>query len=1008
MKKPFRHINDLVFCFGTEKEKIKKTKPMTGVEKGDTLPADQLPIEYRIKSVRVIEPVHGFRINKPFSIEGEIEPLVDKIMQPRILLYPTGCYNGQEDHFVPGGIAVFADKTNGFCGVCNHLFTPAAYEQDRKKTTDAVWYLTVTAQGRTAEKAVHSDPLPFPQQEKPFVYLRNGHYDDNGVLHYAKPACGEDYIPGKAVTELQHRLTALKFLHRSECKGYFTRTTEDALREFQRYARDSLRMPLKLGKCIEIKKKLQQLFSDGIVCPATQDELDLWKRNEWIKPQVILRLGDFDDEGVDCGHGKRDEEDYHCITLVKEMQQNLKERGSESITAVDGWFGEKTREAIIDFQTCAAEKKRIVSGAARDVAVTFTGAINGVFDEPTQKELQTWIHNNYSLPQISDTASLFYAPGMYKGKGGWYIAEEEDIHQLIEEITYTESLRADIDNFRTACTRKAVNEITVKNAQRLERNIIETFKGLSQQPEDTFQELLAVKVTALWSEQNHSQRVYIRPQQVKNGTIRGCFRKNNNRYVKKLLDQWVKSENHLDSIAQKMDDTLRAVLHESSIVKNRQLQHAAKNDHTKDKTAAGCFSSTYEAQFVRFVAGEHAVSAFDFRDKKINVTASGSAVFSLASGSISGLWNLPDDNGFDIYTCLKLSSSAQMTLGRHRIHTPDPTDGSAYATTSRNNNACRLRFAVDVCGKIFSHTALTASALLPCIRLQSNGASKNDGTLHNTITVTVQWCSQEVGEFEDLALLVAVPKQQSNVADDRMFHIRFEKGKLRCESGCMATMGFIGNTGYAFEMDCHKGIEFLGSLYKKVGFHRIDSVECSAFELYLHGCFAQFVVNESISCADINSVGHFNQWIMGRKREDEKLRKTKEMIRNNLNDQKKLQQSPPEALGQLLQVIADTPEKEDLDTVLALIRSAQNHNHTDSAHRMKWIVRSFYDPELSRNLRSKDSATQKRMKRIALKRGIEELTALGSCCESDMESYKRKLSALFTNNNMEHRHDNGQ
>lgn len=243
MLKEWHDVNEQGFNFGKKKEDPKPKKLNTGVDDSEE-PAkkEPPPVEYRIKYVRPIEPLNGFRHNKAYDIEGEIEPLVEKIAQPRILLYPVGIYKGKEDNFFPNGIEVFPDKDGKFRGMCNHLFNSIDYDNDYEKSDDATWVLVIRARGRTAEKDVESEPLTFPQPEKAFINLRKGHYDDKGASQHEKPREGDDYVNGDAVKLLQQDLIALRFLPRGEDDGFFGSKTDAAVKDFQKIAIDKYRM----------------------------------------------------------------------------------------------------------------------------------------------------------------------------------------------------------------------------------------------------------------------------------------------------------------------------------------------------------------------------------------------------------------------------------------------------------------------------------------------------------------------------------------------------------------------------------------------------------------------------------------------------------------------------------------------------------------------------------------------------------------------------------------------
>lgn len=60
--------------------------------------------------------------------------------------------------------------------------------------------------------------------------------------------------------------------------GFFGNKTDLAVKEFQKYAIDKYRLPLKSGLLIETASALQKSSPDGIVDSLTRDELNLWRK----------------------------------------------------------------------------------------------------------------------------------------------------------------------------------------------------------------------------------------------------------------------------------------------------------------------------------------------------------------------------------------------------------------------------------------------------------------------------------------------------------------------------------------------------------------------------------------------------------------------------------------------------------------------------------------------------------------------------------------------------------
>jgi hypothetical protein len=137
----------------------------------------------------------------------------------------------------------------------------------------------------------------------------------------------------------------------------------------------------------------------------------------------------------------------------------------------------------------------------------------------------------------------------------------------------------------------------------------------------------------------------------------------------------------------------------------------------------------------------------------------------------------------------------------------------------------------------------------------------------------------------------------------------------------------------------------------------------------------------------------FVDWLTQNKKSPTKFSETKDNIRININDIEKLRTSPPEALGQLLQTIVEVPEVEDFNSILKVLESASERG--DDAHRLKWIIRSFYDPKLSRT-----DGLDEPMKKVALEEGVRMLKGFGKEFEKDYEKYLQQVNDLLDENNI--------
>ena len=388
MAQPWRDIDNPGVWRKPEPET--PTKPATGFDDSPPAPREPLAKEYRFKDVSIVEPAQGFEKNKPFDMEGEIEPF-DKskpISASKILLYPIGVYNGQEDKFAPGGIEADLDqKTGKFRATCKSLFDPQPFTNDTNKPADTTWKLYVRAEGGAAEKPMESDQLTFPKESQ-FVELKKGDYDEDGAKTYGKPESGENFKSNGVVKSLQGDLIKTLFLPKGSGDGFFGDQTDKAVREFQGYAIKAERMKRSAGKTEKTNQTLDVPQPDGIVEKKTRDEIDRWLQSDWVKPIPTLRHGEYDDTGVSNGKGKRGTDDHHEGTPVVDAQKDLQKVGVYSDAAVDGWFFDKMLDAVKLFQETAVKGEFIINGVITDIGEKLTGHSKGELCLKTQEYLK--------------------------------------------------------------------------------------------------------------------------------------------------------------------------------------------------------------------------------------------------------------------------------------------------------------------------------------------------------------------------------------------------------------------------------------------------------------------------------------------------------------------------------------------------------------------------------------------------------------------------------------------
>jgi hypothetical protein len=376
------------------------TKPATGFDDSPPAPPEPLAKEYRFKDVSIMEPAQGFEKNKPFDMDGEIEPF-DKskpISASKILLYPIGVYNGQEDKFAPGGIEADLDQETGkFRATCKSLFDPQPYANDTSKPADATWKLYVRAEGGAAEKPMESERLTFPKESQ-FVELKKGDYDEDGAKTFNKPQSGDNFKPNGVVKSLQGDLIKTLFLPKDSDDGFFGDQTDKAVREFQGYAIKTERMKRSAGKTEKTNKPLDVPQPDGVVEKKARDELDRWLQSEWVKPIPTLRHGEYDDTGVSNGKGKRGTDDHHEGTPVVDAQKDLQKVSVYVDCVIDGWFSDKMLDAVKLFQEAAVKGEFIINGALTDIGEKLTGHSKGELCPKTQEFLKKVAEKGGKVP----------------------------------------------------------------------------------------------------------------------------------------------------------------------------------------------------------------------------------------------------------------------------------------------------------------------------------------------------------------------------------------------------------------------------------------------------------------------------------------------------------------------------------------------------------------------------------------------------------------------------------
>ena len=581
---------------------------------------------------------------------------------------------------------------------------------------------------------------------------------------------------------------------------------------------------------------------------------------------------------------------------------------------------------------------------------------------------KAFMPKNYG-ERLENDASVYYAPG----RNEYFIVGEADFESFKAEVIDNARVAKEIKDYRDK-NFSSIKERT-SAAKEIQEKVEKKFNGLLTNPDGAIQELLLIRSNKRTG--TLSKRVYIRPYKIKNGEVKGHFRKNTDVTVQKHLTKWLRQEAESQNPEGGMDKKLKALIWQSDQL-DKKWPWEFKTLKTSDKakegvdTAVGHFSGSAEAQFFRFVAGAKLESEFDLSEMKLKLAGSMNASYSLAEGTVNGQWSLPDKDGFDIYAHLKLSKNAREAI--------------------RAGYECRFRITLKAEGKAFAGASISAVAGLPSIDLSSTDqldkeikmGIKGDAfagvALEGKIAALVEWDEQGAKSFASLAGISASASGNIGAGAGAKFEIEYKAGKFHFECGAMAVVGIGGKGGLAFELGIDESVELFAHLFNSVDFHRIDSVAALAFQVLLNASFAQFIVVGEVTENILDKTKDFFGWLTREKKYTKTFSATKSTIRLNLSNPNKLKGKLPEALGQLILTIMEVPEEKDFNDILTVLKSADGNQH-----KLKWIIRAVHDPKLS--VKGGDKGK-------ALDKGIEKLFGFGKGVDKLKENQANYLQSI--------------
>lgn len=240
------------------------------------------------------------------------------------------------------------------------------------KHSDMNWFVRGTKVKRddsnSSNSSTYANSGVSDFSSKKSIVLAKGMYDDTACKLYNKSKSGHGYIAGTLIDQTQKELISLGFLKEDKPDGDYGEKTEKAVKDFQTAALKPERL---IRNGINLSKAPSITYfgkADGICEKRTDDEMELWKSKNWIKPVKCLKHGDSEPE-------------------VRMFQNYLKDTGVYLGCASDGWFWNKMRYAVYEFQEAAEKGRFLVKGVLTDMGIKLTGHREGELCVKTQEYL---------------------------------------------------------------------------------------------------------------------------------------------------------------------------------------------------------------------------------------------------------------------------------------------------------------------------------------------------------------------------------------------------------------------------------------------------------------------------------------------------------------------------------------------------------------------------------------------------------------------------------------------
>ena len=345
---------------------------------------------------------------------------------------------------------------------------------------------------------------------------------------------------------------------------------------------------------------------------------------------------------------------------------------------------------------------------------------------------------------------------------------------------------------------------------------------------------------------------------------------------------------------------------------------------------------SYDVAFLRYAANAEAGMEFDAKELKLSVGVEGSASFSLVEGKASIELHLPDKDGEDLFQVLEHIFTDKLLKDNRKCNIKLILKGELYGFIGANAAISLPKLDIDLKGKDASMEKFRDGADEKQKAVAEVGASAFAGA-SGTISACFEGQWQNVyakNQWGTLAKQGGQLSGRAGIGAEAGIKFDFQGGKIIFKAGVGVVVGLGGKAELIYEMDIIEGCQLIGHLCESVAYHNVIEISASCFKVYYK--FRLYMLTKTVEYVDDLRKGvivSIKDWWAGDDRYDYK--------KNKLElDPDELRQTPPEALGRLIQLIMKSHQKDDFDRILRILeQSREDLKPGQRNHELRWIIR---------------------------------------------------------------------